>query len=163
MFLVCLSLGSAADTARRASDPLRRRRNRPRVNRDLILGLGLGLTLTPNPKLINCSVSPPPLFFLLSGSTADTAWRASDSVRRRAKGYPVTPLSMFEMRLRLGRSGPNLEPGTMRVYVTNGPRNGLNIGRKVGPFPGRRRRWVVGSVYASSQAARAFLFLRFCS
>jgi len=42
----------------------------------------------------------------------------------------------------LGRSGPNLEPGTMRVYVTNGPRNGLNIGRKVGPCPGSRRRWV---------------------
>ena len=33
----------------------------------------------------------------------------------------------------LGRSGLNLEPGTMRVNVTNGPRNGLNIGRKVGP------------------------------
>jgi len=36
----------------------------------------------------------------------------------------------------LGRSGPNLEPGTMRVYVTSGPRNGLHIGRKVGPCPG---------------------------
>jgi len=33
--------------------------------------------------------------------------------------------------------GPyNLEPGTMRVYVTNGPRNGLNIGGNVGPCPG---------------------------
>jgi len=33
----------------------------------------------------------------------------------------------------LGKSGPNLEPGTMRVYVTNRPRNGLDSGRKVGP------------------------------
>jgi len=52
----------------------------------------------------------------------------------------------------VGRSGPNLEPGTMRVYVTNGPRNGLDIGRKVGPCPGSRRRWVLGSVDACSQA-----------
>ena len=29
--------------------------------------------------------------------------------------------------------GPNLKPGTVRVYVINGTRNGLNIGRKVGP------------------------------
>jgi len=43
----------------------------------------------------------------------------------------------------------------MRVYVTNGPRNGLNIGRKVGPCPGNRRRWVLGSVYASSEAVCA--------
>jgi len=55
----------------------------------------------------------------------------------------------------LGRSGPNLEPGTMRVYVTNGPRNGLNIGRKVGPCPGSRRRWVLGSVRVFSQAFHA--------
>jgi len=48
----------------------------------------------------------------------------------------------------LGRSGPNLEPGTMRVYVTNGPRNGLNIGRKVSLCPGSWRRWVLGSVHA---------------
>jgi len=53
------------------------------------------------------------------------------------------------------RSGPNLEPGTMRVYVANSSRNGLNIGRKVGPCPGTRRRWVLGSVQASSQAIHA--------
>ena len=51
--------------------------------------------------------------------------------------------------------GPNLEPGTMRVHVTNGRRNGLNIGRKVGPFVGSRRRWVLGSVHAFSQAVHA--------
>jgi len=45
---------------------------------------------------------------------------------------------------RLERSGPNQEPGTIRVYVTNGQRNGLYVGRKVGPCPGGRRRWVVG-------------------
>jgi len=55
----------------------------------------------------------------------------------------------------LGRSGPNLEPGTMRVYVTNSPQNGLNIGRKVGPCPGSRRRWVLRSVHAFSQAVYA--------
>jgi len=55
----------------------------------------------------------------------------------------------------LGRSGPNLEPGTMHVYVTNGPRNALNIGEKVGPCPGSRIRWVLGSVHAFSQAAHA--------
>jgi len=55
----------------------------------------------------------------------------------------------------LGRSGPNLEPGTMRVYVTNGPRKGSNIGRKVGPWPGSQRRWVLGSVHAFSQAVHA--------
>jgi len=51
-------------------------------------------------------------------------------------------------RRRIVRSGPNLEPGTMRVYVTNGPRNGLNIGWKVGRCPGSRRRWVQGGVHA---------------
>jgi len=53
------------------------------------------------------------------------------------------------------RSGPNLEPGKMRVCVRNGPRNGLNIGRRVGSCPGSRRRWVLGSVHAVSQAAHA--------
>jgi len=48
----------------------------------------------------------------------------------------------------LARWGLNLEPETMRVDVTNGRRNGLNIGRKVGPCPGSRRRWVLGSVHA---------------
>jgi len=52
----------------------------------------------------------------------------------------------------VGISGPNLEPGTMRVYITNGPQNGLNIGRTVGPCPGSRSRWVVGNVHAFSQA-----------
>jgi len=47
-------------------------------------------------------------------------------------------------RICLGRSGPNLEPGTMRVYVTSDLRNGLNIGGKVGPCPRSRRRWVFG-------------------
>jgi len=55
----------------------------------------------------------------------------------------------------VGRSGPNLEPGTMRVCVTNGPRNGLNIGKRVGPCPESWRRWVLGSVRAVSQAAYA--------
>jgi len=54
----------------------------------------------------------------------------------------------------LGRSDPNLEPGAVRVYVVNGPRNGLNIGRKVSPCPGSRR-WVLGGVQASSQAVHA--------
>jgi len=44
----------------------------------------------------------------------------------------------------VGRAGPDLEPGTVRGYVTNGPRNGLNIGGKVGSSPGGRRRWVLG-------------------
>jgi len=51
----------------------------------------------------------------------------------------------------VGRSGPILEPGTMRVYVSNGPRNGLHIDRKVGPCPGSRRRWVLSSVHAFLQ------------
>jgi len=51
--------------------------------------------------------------------------------------------------------GHNLEPGTMHVYVANGPRNGLNIGRKVGPCPESRRRWVFGSVHTLSQAVHA--------
>jgi len=55
----------------------------------------------------------------------------------------------------LGRSGPNLKPGTMRVYVTSGWQNGLNIDRKVGLCPGSRRRWALGSVHAFSQAAHA--------
>jgi len=54
--------------------------------------------------------------------------------------------------VQIERAGPNLEPGTVRVYVTNGRRNGLNIARKVGPSPGNRRRWVMGSVYILSQA-----------
>ena len=36
----------------------------------------------------------------------------------------------------LGMSDSNMEPGTMRVYVTHGPRIGFNIGGKVGPCPG---------------------------
>jgi len=55
----------------------------------------------------------------------------------------------------VGRSGPNLEPGTMRVYITNGPRTGLNIGRKVSPCTGSRRWWVLGSVHAFSQDVHA--------
>jgi len=43
----------------------------------------------------------------------------------------------------------------MRVHVTNGPRNGLNIGRKFGPCSGDRRQWVLGSVHAFSQAVHA--------
>jgi len=57
----------------------------------------------------------------------------------------------------VGRSDPNLEHGTMRVCVTNGPRNGLNIGRRVGLRPGSRRRWVFGLVcmpFLSSRASR---------
>jgi len=55
----------------------------------------------------------------------------------------------------LGRSGLNLEPGTMRVYVTNGPRNGLNIGGKVGSCSKSRRGWVLSSEHAFSQAVYA--------
>ena len=36
---------------------------------------------------------------------------------------------------RLGRSGPNLEPGTVVICVINGSRNGLNMERKVGLCP----------------------------
>jgi len=82
-----------------------------------------------------------------------------------AKGVPLTtcihtkcilqrPISESPYVCRR-RSGPNLEPGTIRVYVTNGPRNGLHIGRKVGPCPGSRRRWVLGCVRAFSQALHA--------
>jgi len=39
-----------------------------------------------------------------------------------------------DQKEQLGSSGPNLEPGTMRVYVTNGPRDRLNIGRRVNPY-----------------------------
>jgi len=60
-----------------------------------------------------------------------------------------------QMVCMVGRSGPNLEPGTMLVDVTNGPRNGLHIGRKVGPCPGSRRRWVLGNVHAVLQASHA--------
>jgi len=60
-------------------------------------------------------------------------------------------LSQFKKLL--GRSGPNLEFGTMRVYETNSPRNGLHIGRKVGPCPGSRRRRVLGSVHAKPETA----------
>ena len=55
----------------------------------------------------------------------------------------------------VGRSGPNLEPKMMRVYVTHGPRSGLDIGRKVGPCLGSRRRWMLGSVHAFFQAVHA--------
>jgi len=55
----------------------------------------------------------------------------------------------------VGRSGPNLEPGTMRVYVSNGRRNGLEIGWKVGLYPGGRKRWVLGSIHAFFQAVHA--------
>ena len=34
------------------------------------------------------------------------------------------------MNTYIGRPGPNLEPGTKRVYATDGPRNGFNIGKK---------------------------------
>jgi len=92
--------------------------------------------------------------------------RRGRDVRARAlNGIIVDIITTIEVRSgdrrlscssSLGRLGPiNLEPGTMRVYVTNGPRNGLNIGGKVGPCPGSRRRWVLGSVHAVSQTAHA--------
>jgi len=72
---------------------------------------------------------------------------------RCATNYP--PLR-FELYTYLGTSGPNLELGTMRVHVTNGGLlNGLNIARKVGPCPRSRRRWVLGSVRAFSEALHA--------
>jgi len=43
----------------------------------------------------------------------------------------------------------------MRVYVTNGPRNGLNMYRNVDPCPGIRIWWVLGSVHATYQAVDA--------
>ena len=43
----------------------------------------------------------------------------------------------------------------MRGYAMNDPRSGLNIGRKVGPRPVGRRRWVLGSGHAVSQALHA--------
>jgi len=55
----------------------------------------------------------------------------------------------------LGRSGANLEQGKMRVFATNVPRTGLHISRKVGFCPGSRRRWVLGSLHAFSQAVHA--------
>jgi len=74
--------------------------------------------------------------------------------RISCKGQPGSRCYVKERSLsqlgspeRLGSSGPNLEPGTMRVYETNGPRNGLNIDRKVNPYPGSRRRCVLGSVH----------------
>jgi len=36
----------------------------------------------------------------------------------------------------VGRSGPNLEPGTLVVYVIHSSQNGWTIGGKVGPCPG---------------------------
>jgi len=59
----------------------------------------------------------------------------------------------------VGRSGPNLEPGTMRVYVTNGRRNGLNICKKVGPCPGSRRGLELGLTRPSYLALSVFAFL----
>ena len=70
----------------------------------------------------------------------------------RVNSHPAGAIYLY---LYLGRSGPNLEPGTMRVHVTNGPQNGLNIGRKVGPRPESWRRWVLGSVHACFQAVHA--------
>jgi len=32
--------------------------------------------------------------------------------------------------------GPDLEPGTVRVYIINGAQNGLTIVKKNGPCPG---------------------------
>jgi len=51
--------------------------------------------------------------------------------------------------------GPNLEPGTVRVYVIHGSQNGLNIGRTVGPCTITRRRWVLGSVGLTRPRAAA--------
>jgi len=36
----------------------------------------------------------------------------------------------------VGRSGPNLEPGTVGDDVNTGSQNGLTISRKAGPCPG---------------------------
>jgi len=55
----------------------------------------------------------------------------------------------------VGRPGANLELGTMRVNVTNGRRDGLSIGRKVGPCLGNRRRCVLGGVHAFVLAVHA--------
>jgi len=74
--------------------------------------------------------------------------------REQNATMPVV-LSALKRKTGLGKSGPNLEPVTMRVCVTNGRRNGLNIGTRVGPCPGSLRRWVLGSVHAVSQAAHA--------
>ena len=84
--------------------------------------------------------------------TLRTAGRASSASPR---GRCRRRWGSCAIEIQIGRSGPNLEPGTMRVYVTNGPRNGLDIGTKVGPCPGSKRRWVLGSVHAFSQAVHA--------
>ena len=78
-----------------------------------------------------------------SSRASSIAWE------QRPLGYKVS------LRPRVARSVPNLEPGKMCVYVTNGTQNGLNIGRKVGPCPGSRRRWVLGSVCACFQVLHA--------
>jgi len=67
-------------------------------------------------------------------STFCRAVAASSSGPRRVSSVRVSFFYFFVSN-GIGRLGPNLEPGTMRVYATNGPRNGLNIGGKVGPRP----------------------------
>ena len=53
-------------------------------------------------------------------------------------------LLLRNMEMPIHHSGllsPNLQPGTMRVYITNGgPQNGSNIGMKFGPCPGSQGR-----------------------
>jgi len=68
---------------------------------------------------------------------AEPARRHHERVFPHLLGLQCAPFSFSDcaFKVQVGRSGPNLEPGTVPVYVTNGPRNGLNIGRKVGPLP----------------------------
>jgi len=70
-----------------------------------------------------------------TASTTTTC--AATSLPRAEKGRLAGTLLLLLLLLLLrGRSGPNLEPGTVGVYVNNGSQNGLTIRRKVGPCPG---------------------------
>ena len=58
----------------------------------------------------------------------------ADTMPMRSKGVQGLP--------QLRRSGPNLEPRTVRVTSLTVREHDFNIGRKVGPCPGTRGRWV---------------------
>jgi len=114
-----------------------------------------------SPAVSEASARPPAGISFVGGSPAVSEASAARSLSLLLPPHVIrwrlTDLFQFLEMVRMqistkyiGRSGPNLEPGTMRVHVTNGPRNGLNIGRRVGPCPGSRRRWVLGSVHAFS-------------
>ena len=49
------------------------------------------------------------------------------------------------------------------MYVTHGPRNGLNIGRKVGPCPRTQTRWGLGGVRGKGERVTIAQRRRGCS